>query len=97
LRTVPLSFRWESLNRSMRHPQAQWRVALALAGAILLLHAARVAFGGESLSGAAVVASITALLAGLLGYAAVLTWRRLWRKGRDSWEVLVYDAGVRGY
>ena len=25
------------------------------------------------------------------------TWRRLWRRGRDRWEQIVYDSGVRGF
>jgi hypothetical protein len=33
----------------------------------------------------------------ILGFVTVLSWRRLWRIGRDSWETIVYDYGVRGF
>jgi hypothetical protein len=33
----------------------------------------------------------------ILGFVTVLSWRRLWRIGRDSWETVVYDYGVRGF
>lgn len=31
------------------------------------------------------------------GWWTILTWRRLWRGGRDPWERAVYDYGVRTY
>lgn len=39
----------------------------------------------------AVIASVLAVA----GLVTVLVWRRLWRRGRDEWEKVVYDYGVR--
>jgi hypothetical protein len=32
---------------------------------------------------------------GSLGWWGAYSWHRLWRTGRDQWEQLVYDRGVR--
>jgi hypothetical protein len=39
---------------------------------------------------------IVATVFALGGFATVRMWRKLWRRGRDRWEVLVFGFGVRG-
>ena len=92
-----LSFRFERINQRMRHPHATWQIPLGLAVAAFSVRVAMLAITGRTIHDRVLPDLTVALLLGLLGYATVLTWRRLWRRGRDQWEGLVYDAGVRGF
>jgi hypothetical protein len=81
----------------MRHPHATWLIPLGLAITAFGVRVAMLAIAGRNIHYRVLANLSVALILGLLGYATVLTWRRLWRRGRDPWEGLVYDSGVRGF
>ena len=98
----PFLFTARSLDRLLRrrHASICCAAACAFAACVALVAIVPSPYGagdivrllGSELPTFVVMATIFAIG----GFAAVRMWRKLWRRGRDRWEVLVFGFGVRG-
>ena len=84
------------IDRLLRTPRARTWVPLTVAGAVFAFAALLkpTVFGDL---GRVVWLSLVAIVLAVLALLGVLSWRRLWRRGCDPYEQVVYDYGVRGF
>jgi hypothetical protein len=84
-------FSFIPIDRFMRSRIAPWLLPVFVLALLAFLAAAA---AGKELTLYRMFATVPVAI---LGLVTVLSWRRLWRTGRDGWETVVYDYGVRGF